>query len=158
MAWTALSAFTKSTDDRELITEKAFWVDVGILNNNADITLFVMSEPGDIEYILVRHEGTAPSAGTIRFYVAPSGTALGSGSALGAAEDGSGLTASTTFAYPITGNNTGLAAGTAVGLLTASTLDNMAEGLSITVGIRKGGYRTTDAGTKFYPVASPNNF
>lgn len=91
-------------------------MDVGILNNNADITLFVMSEPGDIEYILVRHEGTAPTAGTIRFYVAPSGTALGSGSALGAAE-----------------------------------------GLSITVGIRKGGYRTTDAGTKFYPVASPNN-
>jgi hypothetical protein len=63
-----------------------------------------------------------------------------------------------TFAYPITGNNTGLAAGTAVGLVTASTLDNMAQGLTITVGVRKGGYITNAAGTKFYPVSSPNNF
>jgi hypothetical protein len=42
--------------------------------------------------------------------------------------------------------------------VTASTLDNMAQGLTITVGVRKGGYITNAAGTKFYPVSSPNNF
>lgn len=128
--------------------------------------LMCMPFAGDVENIALRASALAGANNdAVQFKVAASGTAIGSASNITAAEPldstngGSGFTlaADTWVTVPLTGNNTRLGAGTQISMTTSGTIASLA-GLMIAITVRKGGYITNAAGTKQYPVPSPNNF
>jgi len=105
----------------------------------------------EIEKITVRATAAA-SAGTFQFLVAPSGTALASGTAISAAENGSQLTANTAFDVPLaqTGNpHLSVTSGSVLVLKTASGMTGL-DGLLITVRTKTRAHRSDDAGHRHY--------
>jgi len=125
----------------------------GITLGAASYPLMVLTETSDVVAILVR-QGTAGAgaAATLRFYQAPSGTALASGTAMSAAEDvqAASLAINTVGIVDLTAaSHTNLPAGTVIGFVAAGTVAAIV-GLEITVVLRKKAQRTTDAGNRFY--------
>ena len=157
MATTALTTFTRTTDDAWAITEKSFTFPTAASLANGTYGLITTTEPCTVEFIAASNQ-TAGTAGTIRVYFAPSGTALASGTALTAAEnlDSTNYPANgTTMFSTLTNNTTVIAAGSTIGFVTASTPGTIA-GFTMTIGLRKAGYYTNDAGSKFYPQPGPS--
>lgn len=118
---------------------------------NGTYSLMALPYDCDIEAITI-YQNVKGTQGDITFYVAPSGTALGSGTAISGANTWTSGTAATVQAIDITSTGTAnknLAAGTQFGFVTANTILTAA-GVSFVVTLRRRPYRTTDAGFKMY--------
>lgn len=122
---------------------------------NGTHVIGVLPEGGDIEAIYLTNTTASSGAGTITFYVAASGTALASGTAISAAEDLTTVTANTSKKVALI-NNTGFAAGSRIGFVAASASTHVVE-FAVQFCHRKGGYQNvydTDGTTvlrKNYP-------
>ena len=153
--WTPVSGLTPTTDDpwALLPSISGRFADATALNVTA--VLGVTKEPSYAHQIMFGCQ-TASTAGTIRVWFSPSGTALASGTALTAAEDLSGgsWAANTNGLVTITNGTTLIPAGSSVGIVASSagTVTNF----TVDIQLRKAGFRTTDSGEKFYPYHGTN--
>lgn len=147
MASTAAAVtFPLTTDDASQVTERQFGPFVAADLASLTLPLFTTTEPIRIESILARN--TTAGTGTIRFWYAPSGTALGSGTALTAVEDMSGLTANNLFGFTLTNNTTIIPAGYTVGVVGASVATM--SGLNLIINTRRGNFVASDSGELFH--------
>lgn len=115
---------------------------------NGDYTLFVTDRICTLDSVTVCAD-TAGTAGTMMLTVAPSGTAIGSGTDISAANDTTGLTAATVKAFTLLEPQayTNMAAGTKIGITTASNIATLA-GCVFTIRVRTRDYRTTTSGSR----------
>ena len=143
-AGTALS-FPISTDDVWALRLRSFPIGAAA-NLNTTNVLFVTEEEIDIEQIIISAE-TALASGTNRFWWAPSGTALASGTAITAADDFI-TAANSAVKLPLSAGATRIPAGSKVGLVGSANATGT--GVNVTIVTRKGGYTTNDAGNKNY--------
>lgn len=127
-----------------------------VLGADAAYPLITFQEKVTIEKISMRLTTLAAAdADTIQFGVAASGTAIGSATAITAAEPlttngNAALAAATTVDIPFSGTaHKNLASGTTLALITGGTIVSAA-GLTISVTVRKAPNRVNDAGTNFY--------
>lgn len=127
-----------------------------VLGTDGSYPIFLFNEKVTIEKITIRL-GTLAAADpdTIQFGVAASGTAVGSSTAITAAEAlttnaNAALAANTAVDVPFSGtSHKNLASGTALVLITTGTIVSAA-GLMIAVAYRKAPNRINDAGNNFY--------
>ncbi len=105
--------------------------------------LAVLPQDCDIVQLTFRMKTESAASETFQFVVAASGTAITSGSAITAAQDGDGGTVDTTYIVPLTGNNTKLAAGTAVGVATTGAITLVAN-LCVQITYRPRPFRRAD--------------
>lgn len=156
--WTPVSSsapLVPTTDDAWALLPpiEGRFADATALNVTA--VLGITTEPAYAHQIAFACQ-TASTAGTIRVWFAPSGTALASGTALTAAEDLSGgsWAANSSGTVTITNGSTIIPAGSQVGIVASSagTVTNF----GVNIILRKAtGMRTNDAGDKFYEYSKP---
>lgn len=144
------SAFTGAVADQFLRT-----IHLGPFTNAAPLPLYTDGTYSlcqipyncDIVKISIRMKTEAAANNdTLQFAIAASGTAIGSASALTAAQELKDQTADdTTYDVPLTGNNTNITSGSVLCAVTGGTIASMAE-LSVSVVCRIKPFRTTDSG------------
>lgn len=117
---------------------------------NATHVLGITTEDTFCHQIAFSSQGVS-TAGTIRVWFAPSGTALASGTALTAAEDLSGgsWAANSVGTVTVTNGTTRIPAGSIVGFVASAA--TVVTNFVVNVVLRKAtGCRTNDAGEKYY--------
>jgi len=139
----ATNVFQKTIDDQFLKTIHVGPLVAADLGSNVGYILAVLPEDCDVVQITFRVRDEFASGETFQFVAAASGTAIGSGSAITAAQDGDGGTVDTTYIVPLTGNNTKLAAGTAIGVLMTGSA-SLAVGFCVQITYRPRPFRRAD--------------
>lgn len=154
MAFTTVSApFTRTEYPDEFLTIRCGPYAAADIQNTV-VPFAVLDRAADVVSIICRFSAVSTTDKDITFYKAASGTAITSGTALGAGATVSGPAANTSYTYELTAANCkGLAAGTTLGVGGESAMVQVT-GFCATVRLSTARYRTPDGTNKVFNLQS----